>query len=217
LKVLKNGDPVPNIRGFQGQNSIEDFVAAYIVNGSIKLKENEAIYLFELGNTNLNNSGADFQDLVVLISVNGVNTPRSVVSSQDLVSSQNLVSFWEPVPSQELVSSQNLVSFWEPVSSRESVSSKETIYKLVIQHLGGDTINFKSPQETKVILQKGDEQFNLNFTELGVFKSGDRATLIPKEEGTNKQVTFSQGDQLVIKIVDLPSKCLICSRSITVK
>jgi hypothetical protein len=229
LKVLKNGDSVPDIPGFKDQKSIEYFVKDYIKNGSIRLKENEAIYLFELGNTNLKSSGADFQDLVILISVNAADTPQSVVSSQEpvssqeLVSSQNLVSPQELVSSQnlvspqELVSSQNLVSFWELIPSQGLVSSQETIYKFVIKHLGGDEINFKSTDETKVILQKGDEQRYLNFTKLGVFKAGDSAIIDLEYDDPRGSFVIHQGDQLIIKIVDLPSKCLICSRSITVK
>ncbi|WP_292390148.1 hypothetical protein [Methanosarcina sp. UBA5] len=79
FKVLKNGDCVPDISGFQYQDSIEKFVKKNVDNGSIKLKENEAIYIFELGNENLSSSGADFQDLVVLISVNGVEPPESAL------------------------------------------------------------------------------------------------------------------------------------------
>jgi hypothetical protein len=205
LKVLKNGDPVPDIPGFQGQDSIEDFVTDYIENGSIKLKENEAIYLFELGNTNLNSVGADFQDLVILISVNGADTPQSATVSQDMVYPNETSN---DIPNEASDETQNKNSNDTP---------HETVLKLVIEHRGGDAINFQSFNETKVILQKGDDQCYLNFTELGVFKNGDRATLIPKEYGTDEQLSFSQGDQLVIRIVDVSSKSLIYSGSITVK
>jgi hypothetical protein len=201
LKVLKNGNPVPDIPGFQGQDSIENFVKDYIENGRIKLKENEAIYLFELGNTDLKSAGADFQDLVILISIKGADIPQSEVVSQD-----------EVYPSETLDETLNEASDENP----NKISNEMTL-KLVIEHRGGDPINFKSPEETKVILQEGDDQRYLNFTELGVFKSGDKATLIPKEYGTNEKLNFSQGNQLLIKIVDVPSKSLIYSRSITVK
>lgn len=200
LKVLTNGDAVPNIPGFQGQDSIEDFVTDYIENGSIKLKENEAIYLFELGNTNPNSDGADFQDLVILISVNEADTPQAAVGSQEADSSETSNS----TPN-------------EASGGSSYETPNEIVLKLVIEHCGGDTIDFKSPEETRVILQKGDDQRYLNFTELGVFKSGDRATLTPKEYGTNEQLNFSQGDRLSIKIVDVQSKSLIYSGSIMVK
>ncbi|AKB13930.1 hypothetical protein SAMN02910340_01033 [Methanosarcina thermophila] len=89
----------------------------------------------------------------------------------------------------------------------------KTVTKLVIEHRGGDPINFKSPEETKVILYIGDKQHYLNFTELGNFKAGDSA--IVDLNYTN--LPISQGDQLLIKIVDVPSKSLIYSGSITVK
>ncbi|MGB3856659.1 MAG: hypothetical protein WBL13_09305 [Methanosarcina flavescens] len=188
LIVLKNGDSVPNIPGFNNQVSIKDIVTDYIENGRIKLKENEAIYLFELGTKKLNDKAADFQDLVILVSINGVDTSQSEDESQDAVS---------------------------PNEYSNEIPHK-TVTKLVIEHRGGDTINFKSPEETKVILYIGNKQHYLNFTELGVFKSGDRAILIPEEYG-NKKLNVSQGDPLSIKIVDVPSKSLIYSRNITPK
>lgn len=200
LKVLKNGDRVPNIPGFQDQDSIEDFIIDYIDNGSIKLKENEAIYLFELGNTNLNSSGADFQDLVILVSVNGTDTLQSAVVSQEADSSETLDEILD-----------------ETQDETQDETPSGTVLKFAIEHRGGDTINFNSTDETKVILQKGDDQCYLDFTELGVFKSGDRAILIPKEYGSSEQLNFSQGDRLSIKIVDVRSKSLIYSGSTTVK
>jgi FlaG/FlaF family flagellin (archaellin) len=200
VKVLTNGDPVPDISGFQGQDSVEDFVKGYIENGSIKLKENEAIYIFELGNTDLDSSGADFQDLVILVSVNGADASKSAIESHKADLSKT---------------SNNTPN--EASGGTSNETSSGAVLKFVIEHRGGDTINFKSPEETKVILQKGDDQRYLNFTELGAFKSGDRATLIPKEYGANEQLNFSQGDCLSIKIVDVRSKSLIYSGSIMIK
>lgn len=199
LKVLKNGDDVPNIPGFRGQDSIEDFVKEYIENGSIKLKENEVIYLFELSNKNLNTYGVDFQDLVLLVSVNGEDASKSAIESQN-------------------------PDLSEPPDEGQDENSNETkggtVLKFVIEHRGGDTINFKSDDETKVIIQKGDEQRNLNFTELGAFKVGDSVTFDLKyddDEETSRKFTFSQGDLISIKIVDVRSKSLIYSGSIMIK
>ncbi|SFT52171.1 hypothetical protein SAMN02910340_01032 [Methanosarcina thermophila] len=90
LMVLKNGDSVPNIPGFNNQVSIKDIVTDYIENGDIKLKENEVIYLFELGTEvsaeDPDDPAADFQDLVILVSINGVDTSQSEDESQDAVS-----------------------------------------------------------------------------------------------------------------------------------
>lgn len=69
LNVLRNGDSVPKIPGAMGQDSIEDYLQDYVEDGKIVLEENEAIFLFELGTTNLSSSVADFQDLVVLMTI----------------------------------------------------------------------------------------------------------------------------------------------------
>jgi len=202
VKVLTNGDPVPAIPGFQGQNSIEDFVKGYIENDSIKLKENEAIYIFELGNTDLDSSGADFQDLVILVSVSGEDASKSAIESHKEDLSE------PPDEGQDESQDEN---------SNETKGG--TVLKFVIEHHGGDTINFKSPEETKVILQKGDDQRYLNFTELGAFKVGDSVTFDLKydDEKNREPFYFSQGDRLSIKIVDVRSKSLIYSGSIMIK
>lgn len=88
IKVLRHGDPVPDIEGYLNQDNVEDFVSDYIdqATNTIVLGENEAIYLFELGTTNMDSSAADFQDLVVLVSLassadefdgGGAATPQS--------------------------------------------------------------------------------------------------------------------------------------------
>lgn len=66
LTVLMNGDFVPDITPFDNQNTIDDFLEDYIEDGKIKLADNQAIYLFELGTTNKNSSAFDLQDNVVL-------------------------------------------------------------------------------------------------------------------------------------------------------
>lgn len=67
--VLRDGDTPPNIQGFGDQESAEDFVSPYLdESGNISLDENQAIYLFELGNSQTG-SAADFQDVVVLVSL----------------------------------------------------------------------------------------------------------------------------------------------------
>jgi hypothetical protein len=70
LNVLRNGDSVPKIPDAMGQDSIEDYLQDYVnKNNKIVLEENEVIFLFELGTTNLSSSAADFQDLVVLMTI----------------------------------------------------------------------------------------------------------------------------------------------------
>ncbi|MDD5469202.1 MAG: prepilin-type N-terminal cleavage/methylation domain-containing protein [Candidatus Peribacteraceae bacterium] len=69
--VLKDGDPVPDVPGMENQASIQDFVEAYInlETGTVSLQPNQALYLFELGTTDLQSSAADFQDLVLLLTL----------------------------------------------------------------------------------------------------------------------------------------------------
>jgi hypothetical protein len=71
VKVLRNGDPVPNIAGFDGQEQVEYFLEPYLTDDGahIWLHPNQAIYLFELGTTNVSSSAADFQDVVVLVTL----------------------------------------------------------------------------------------------------------------------------------------------------
>lgn len=71
VMVMRDGDPVPDIPGFMNQASIEEFVEPYIdmLSNTFSLDDNQAIYLFELGTTDLSSPAADFQDLVVLISL----------------------------------------------------------------------------------------------------------------------------------------------------
>jgi parallel beta-helix repeat protein len=70
LVVLRDGDRVPKISGVNGQASAEAFLKPYISGGGkVKLADNQVIFLFELGTTNLNSSAADFQDLVVLLTL----------------------------------------------------------------------------------------------------------------------------------------------------
>lgn len=69
--VLRNGDDAPDVDGFLDQNDVADFVKDYIdpVTNKIVLDENQAIFLYELGTTSMSSSAADFQDLVVLVTL----------------------------------------------------------------------------------------------------------------------------------------------------
>ncbi len=71
LLVLRHGDSVPNIDQFMSQSEILDFVMDYVDQdtGTVILDENQAIFLYELGTTNLGSSAADFQDLIVLVTL----------------------------------------------------------------------------------------------------------------------------------------------------
>ncbi len=68
--VLRDGDPVPGITGIRGQRSAAEYVADYVDpdTNTMRLADNQVIYLFELG-SNHSSSSADFQDLVVLVTL----------------------------------------------------------------------------------------------------------------------------------------------------
>ncbi len=69
LQVLVDGDPVPDITPFDNQATIDTFLRNYIQDGKIKLANNQAIYLFELGTTDSNSTAFDLQDNVVLATI----------------------------------------------------------------------------------------------------------------------------------------------------
>jgi len=81
--VLKNGDAVPTIPAFLEQSSILDFIIDYVdvTTNTVVLNPNQAIFLFELGTTNLESSAADFQDLVVLLTF--ANDPSDLNPNDD--------------------------------------------------------------------------------------------------------------------------------------
>lgn len=82
LKVLRDGDDVPNISGYLGQESIAGFVADFIGDdGKISLAPNQSIYLFELGSTNTRSAAFDMQDLVVLVTMTAQGTITECTST----------------------------------------------------------------------------------------------------------------------------------------
>ena len=68
--TLRDGDPVPNYDAFLDQTTIVDFLEDYIdfTDNTINLGPNQAIYLIEYNN-DLSSMAADFQDLVVLVTL----------------------------------------------------------------------------------------------------------------------------------------------------
>ena len=71
VKVLRDGDPVPDIRPFENQASINSYLQPYLNadTGKVTLQAHQTIFLFELGTRSLNTTAADFQDLVVLVNL----------------------------------------------------------------------------------------------------------------------------------------------------
>lgn len=81
--TLRNGDDVPDITPFLDQSSIVDFIPDdYIVSGKINLQPNQAIYLYELGTNNFSSSAADYQDLVILVTL--AKTPEELINAESL-------------------------------------------------------------------------------------------------------------------------------------
>jgi type II secretory pathway component PulJ/peptidoglycan hydrolase-like protein with peptidoglycan-binding domain len=75
VKILRNGEAVPDVKGFAGSVSAKDILNSYLdpLGTTIKLEANQYIILFELGVKDDTSSDAfDLQDLVVLATVNPV-------------------------------------------------------------------------------------------------------------------------------------------------
>lgn len=69
VKVLRDGDSLPDVTAYNGQAEVSELIADYVdaESGTVKLADNQVIYLFELYTTNLNSIYADFQDLVLVV------------------------------------------------------------------------------------------------------------------------------------------------------
>lgn len=83
VKVFRNGDTAPNITPVAGQTSAKDFLKPYInsTTNKITLQPNQIIYLYELYATDLTSSAADFQDLVVLVTLNRPAVTQTVTTT----------------------------------------------------------------------------------------------------------------------------------------
>jgi len=69
--VLRDGDSVPDIEGYKDQEKVEKYLQEYIDTDTktVTLQPNQAILLFELGTTDMSASSADFQDMVMLVTM----------------------------------------------------------------------------------------------------------------------------------------------------
>jgi hypothetical protein len=71
--VLRNGDPVPEVPGFEDQASVADFVSLYIDTTTtpytMTLGANQVIYLFEIGTKPVGHPYCDYQDVVVMVTL----------------------------------------------------------------------------------------------------------------------------------------------------
>jgi hypothetical protein len=70
VKVLRDGDAVPDIKPFQDQAAAAEFLKDYVDTdkGVVTLAPNQVIYLYELATQDMDSEYVDFQDLVVLMS-----------------------------------------------------------------------------------------------------------------------------------------------------
>jgi hypothetical protein len=70
VHVLRNGDDFPSVPGYNRQGSIVDFLDGYISSDDkVILDDNQVIYLFELGVTDVNSVAFDLQDFVAVITL----------------------------------------------------------------------------------------------------------------------------------------------------
>jgi hypothetical protein len=69
VKLLTNGSDVHDLMAFKEQNYVAPYLQKYLDRGKIKLADNEAIYLFELGQKDPSKPGFDLQDNAVKISL----------------------------------------------------------------------------------------------------------------------------------------------------
>lgn len=73
--TLRNGDTPPLFTPLGSQPAIDTYLTKYLdpATGKVKLAENQAIFLYELGTTNTSSSAYDMQDLVVLATIAPTN------------------------------------------------------------------------------------------------------------------------------------------------
>ncbi len=73
VRTLINGEAAPALEGYGGQQSVQDFLDAYVDDaGNVVLASNQVIMLFEMGtdvSADPDSTAADFQDLVVLMTI----------------------------------------------------------------------------------------------------------------------------------------------------
>jgi hypothetical protein len=71
VKVLRDGDDVPDISGFGRQADVGEYLADFVDSdtGKIAIADHQALLLFELYTTNMSSWTADFQDLVIMVNL----------------------------------------------------------------------------------------------------------------------------------------------------
>ena len=90
--ALRDGDVMPDFSGYNGQASAEAFLQPYVDGDDlITLNSNQVIFLFELGTTNLTSTAADFQDLVVIVTMARPVTPLTQAEKDQLTAALSLI------------------------------------------------------------------------------------------------------------------------------
>ena len=81
--VLRDGDPLPDIEPYKDQASAAAFLENYIDvdTGLVTLAPNQIIYLYELWTTDFTDSTADFQDLVVIVTLAAEGTSTTTTTT----------------------------------------------------------------------------------------------------------------------------------------
>jgi hypothetical protein len=71
--VLRDGDPVPSVPGFEDQESVAYYVSPFVDTTTtpytMNLGKNQVIYLMELGDRPVGHPYCDFQDVVVMVTL----------------------------------------------------------------------------------------------------------------------------------------------------
>ncbi len=93
VKVLRDGDPVPAIRAWDNQANVEIFIQQYIDGDTqtVDIDANQVIYLFELFATSPTSTYADYQDLVVLVTLG--HSPAELEAADHVVTTTVLPLF----------------------------------------------------------------------------------------------------------------------------
>ena len=84
IEVLKDGDTPPSVAGFNGQVSAEDLLAPYLANGQVSIGANQALFLFELAETNRSNPAYDLNDFVALVTLAPAPAGLEVTSGESI-------------------------------------------------------------------------------------------------------------------------------------
>ncbi len=109
--VLRDGDSVPDIEPFGDQQTIATYISDYVdaATNTVTIASNQVIYLFELYTTDMNSEFADFQDLVVLVSL---VTPDNTVITSGCAPSDDLDALLDPSASDAGIVSQDSFDMW---------------------------------------------------------------------------------------------------------